>query len=422
MIESHNIFDIEDENDDFDRDNPENRWKLVQNINTDLTEITDDEEQNHDITRAQIDTGASVSVTNEKELLHRYKPFNEQRKCPIRLNGAINMDEAIIPEGSGYLRIPTNFIGGYIDVKTYYSPTLSATLVSENDILKGAVNKWELGEYSGQTLHKIFEDTVNDRGRMLLVNHHKRNKSRNIVLHGVILQGQYYTQPLIPPDKFISQVLAKDEPSRKNLQAKLDRAVDVYVERKLKELGTEIMASGIGAEYKQTMETCIRKNVPVNAIRTRTEKMLWHQRLGHPNDEYLYNAHKYIDGVPKFERETPVLDLCPTCIQSKQTKEPAGPNSTKSATTPFQGLSIDFAFSGTKSKNEERRLDYEGLNGETCYVLITDHATGMKIGDTRLSKAPPLIWLRNFLATYSPKCNDKYVFMDQGGEFFKALM
>ena len=31
---------------------------------------------------------------------------------------------------------------------------------------------------------------------------------------------------------------------------------------------------------------------PINALRVKTEKILWHQRLGHSCDEYLYNAHK----------------------------------------------------------------------------------------------------------------------------------
>ena len=39
---------------------------------------------------------------------------------------------------------------------------------------------------------------------------------------------------------------------------------------------------------------------PINALHVKTEKMLWHQRLGHPCDEYLYNAHKTVNGVPKL--------------------------------------------------------------------------------------------------------------------------
>ena len=43
----------------------------------------------------------------------------------------------------------------------------------------------------------------------------------------------------------------------------------------------------------------------------------------------------------------------------------------------------------------------------------------MLVGVTRISKATPLVWLEKFLQAYSPKCNDKYVMMDQGGELFK---
>ena len=43
----------------------------------------------------------------------------------------------------------------------------------------------------------------------------------------------------------------------------------------------------------------------------------------------------------------------------------------------------------------------------------------MLTGDTRVSKATPLVWLKNFLDTHSPKCHDKYVMMDQGGELYR---
>ena len=90
---------------------------------------------------------------------------------------------------------------------------------------------------------------------------------------------------------------------------------------------------------------------PICTIKAQTEQLLRHQCLGYINDNYLYNAHKFIDDIPKFKHNDPVLDQCPTCIQSKQTKTPAGPNSTRSATVPYQGLSVDFSVSGTKSKD-----------------------------------------------------------------------
>eukprot|EP00980_Cylindrotheca_fusiformis_P025420 scaffold13674_cov80-Cylindrotheca_fusiformis.AAC.1 len=106
----------------------------------------------------------------------------------------------------------------------------------------------------------------------------------------------------------------------------------------------------------------IQKHAPVSAIRKETERLLWHQRLGHPSDYYLFNAHKFIKGVPKFKHLDPILESCPTCIRAKQTKEPAGENPTRVATVPYQGLSIDFSFAGQKSKNSERAKSFVGFN------------------------------------------------------------
>ena len=164
----------------------------------------------------------------------------------------------------------------------------------------------------------------------------------------------------------------------------------------------------------------IQQQTPLASIKAATERMLWHQRLNHPSDYYLYNAHKHIDGVPQFKHMDPILETCPTCIQAKQTKEAAGPNTTRVAVYPFQGLSVDFSFSGMKSKNDDtRRSDYVGLNGETCWILITDHKTRQTYGDTRISKGSPIEWLKQFLTDHSPDCLDKYVYMDQGGELYK---
>ena len=64
------------------------------------------------------------------------------------------------------------------------------------------------------------------------------------------------------------------------------------------------------------------------------------------------------------------------------------------------------------------KADYEGINGKTCWIFITDHFTGMKHGDTRILRGPPLQWLAHFLAQYNPQCDGKYVYLDQGGELF----
>ena len=102
--------------------------------------------------------------------------------------------------------------------------------------------------------------------------------------------------------------------------------------------------------------------------------MLWHQRLGHPSDYYLYTAHKFINGVPKFKHNDPILERCPTYIQAKQPKS-SGTGSTMKATKPMQGWSVDVGYSGQTSKNKGHSHEYLGLHGETCWILIKEHFT-----------------------------------------------
>ena len=61
-----------------------------------------------------------------------------------------------------------------------------------------------------------------------------------------------------------------------------------------------------------------------------------------------------------------------------------------------------------------RRL--AGVNGETCYCLITDLKSGCWKVSVRRDKSPPLAFLRSFLARHAPNCSDKSVRFDNGGE------
>ena len=378
--------------------------------------------------RGQLDTGAKVTCTNQRHLLHRYKPYNSIRKCPVNLTAAIDGSKvSTIPEGSGYLRIPVPNNNGYIDVFCYYSPRLSSTLISENGIFGGTT---PAKKFTGQSIHKFFTSEHNLDGNLTLICHHRYSHSQDIVMHGVIKDGQCYTHPFILPDMpddspyancaTSSTYALKADPTFKE---ECDRASETAINNYRTDLWREINTIKDQSQSSPwgsfiPFRAMIEESIPINAIKARTAKLLWHQRLGHPCDEYLYNAHKFIDGVPKFSRQSSVIDQCPTCIQSKQTKEAPGKHTTRTATQPYQGLSIDFSFSGIKSRNSDRRQDYEGINGETAWILVSDHFTGMKHGDTRISKAAPLHWLEHFFSQYNPKCRHKYVYLDQGGELF----
>ena len=108
----------------------------------------------------------------------------------------------------------------------------------------------------------------------------------------------------------------------------------------------------------------IQDATPLNYIRAQTEQLLWHQRLGHPSDCYLYTAHKVINGVPKFKHNDLILEQCPSCIRAEQPKS-SGTGTIIKATKPFQGFSIDVGHLGQTSKDKDRSHNYLGLHGET---------------------------------------------------------
>ena len=116
--------------------------------------------------------------------------------------------------------------------------------------------------------------------------------------------------------------------------------------------------------------------IPVNKISAKTGQFLRHQRLVHPCNECLYSAHKFIDGVPKFNQRSDVLLKYLTCDKVNMTKTTPGPNSTKQAIQHKQGIPENFSFYSVKSNNTGQRKDFVG-NGKTCCVLVTNNHTGM---------------------------------------------
>ena len=370
--------------------------------------------------RAQIDTGAFTTCTNNKLLLHDYTEFSASVRCPVRLCPA-KKGSTILPEGVGYMHVPAPNGRGHIAVRTFYSPHLNTTVIDERDLLRSSRTK--PSDFSGERLVKF-----NDTGSFIYHASHRLRHSQDVVIHGILRHGKCYTQPLILPElpgthpcaspsNSVAATLAADPDFASACERATLQAIYAYQEEEYATLRDSLKTTP-QMYHGLPFHEYIAKYTPINTIKADTERLLWHQRLGHPSDYYLFHAHKHVKGVPRFAHMHAVLDKCPTCIQAKQTKEPAGPSSTRSAAVPYQGLSIDFSFSGTTSKDTEREFEYLGLNGETSWILIADHFSRRLHGDTRVSKATPLSWLRHFLENHAPRVPNKYVYLDQGGELY----
>ena len=95
----------------------------------------------------------------------------------------------------------------------------------------------------------------------------------------------------------------KDKSFIKECQHRIDTEIQHIKARKHIELNHALRSSPeLFANINITgLKRLIDKAIPVYAIRARTEKLLWHQRSGHPCNKHLHNAHKFITGVPKFD-------------------------------------------------------------------------------------------------------------------------
>jgi hypothetical protein len=139
--------------------------------------------------------------------------------------------------------------------------------------------------------------------------------------------------------------------------------------------------------------------LPIRQITREQQRILWHQRLGHIHPRRIAQAHKYADGVPIIANATD-LEKCPICARAKLHKAARGNQNSRRATTCFQGILIDFGFIVQASANSNRLKRLQGIHGETCYCLIVDHFSGMLFGQCFQSKAPPIPFLTQWLATY----------------------
>ena len=117
--------------------------------------------------------------------------------------------------------------------------------------------------------------------------------------------------------------------------------------------------------------------------------MLWHQCLIHLSPATLKSAYKYCDGIPNISNFAfDDIKNCPMCIKENMRKNAASKRSlTESVTRPYQGLFIDFGFSGFISYDKDgkvvpsSRVHVEGVNGESAWILICDAQTKMLHGD-----------------------------------------
>ena len=99
-------------------------------------------------------------------------------------------------------------------------------------------------------------------------------------------------------------------------------------------------------------------NTPINASREEAHEMLWYQRLIHLSPVTSRKAHLHCDGIPNLSKlRFDNITKCTTFLKANQTKSTQSTRSLmESVSHPYQGLFIDFRFSGRISKDKEGKV------------------------------------------------------------------
>jgi len=85
--------------------------------------VNDHPDDDPDAIRAQVNTGAHVSCTDQQHMFHGYREFTRSRPSPVKLMPATVNSDAI-PKGVGYLHVPAKTAKGFLAVRTFFTPYL----------------------------------------------------------------------------------------------------------------------------------------------------------------------------------------------------------------------------------------------------------------------------------------------------------
>jgi len=247
--------------------------------------VADHPDDDPDAIRAQVDTGAHVSCTDQQHMLHGYREFTRSRPSPVKLMPATVNSDAV-PKGVGYLHVPAKNAQGYLPVQTFYTPYLCTTVIDERDIVKAAKIRVKDIEFDSITNHK-------DAGTFTYHAKHRKNSNKDVIIHGILIDDKCYTGALIPPDLSPSNpkatpanlsILAFESDPEFAEQCRKATVLAIHgyheaVETQLHEEMTKLPIQFHSLPFHEY----IQANTPVSIIKAATERLLWHQRLGHPS-------------------------------------------------------------------------------------------------------------------------------------------
>ena len=316
--------------------------------------------------RMHLDGGANRSVTDDLRLLNNIRTIPE-----YNMFGAQKGEATIRCTKVGYMKLMCRG-RGVVNVKTFYSPDISETILSPGDITKSPENNFSLWD----------QHCNHDTGRGYI-----RFSARSGLQHATVdtklMNGLWYAT-----------------------QSLLDCVHPDY------------------QDWNNTPEsiTPILRRLSKAALHE-----LWHQRLCHPGETVTNTIARTSEGVPNLSHGRNEFYKCETCMRAKMRKSSKSHlhSTTQNSTVrgPGQMFHMDFGFvrgSDFKNKESDGKI-ITSRDGYNSYLIIVDKYSSYTWIMLSRSKDPPVQFVESFLAMHRDKsCAIAKVRTDQGGELWAS--
>ena len=323
--------------------------------------------------RIHVDGGANRSITNDRNLLIRYRNI---KKYPM--SGVAAGEPALVCTGLGYIPWQDDN-GDTVFVKCYYSEHAAETIVSPNDIVTNQIHDFiSWGQYSNI-------DTGIGR-----IEFHRRNQTSPLVYTLTSNNGLWYYNN-----------------------------------------------QNDNTDYPTWVSRCLHGKPVIRRLSKAAEYHLYHFRYGCAGERDLSSVHHHVDNQPKlykhafFKCET----CCRTSGEYQMPDKEDNPNvpadvidwlydvvdQKEDTSLPGQHFGVDFGFmkgSGYCKKDEEGRT-ITSIDGFRSYLLIIDHKTRYTWIFLTKTKQPPVKIFDQFLKEHGhPTAHHRTIRCDKGGELW----
>ena len=211
--------------------------------------------------------------------------------------------EIITPRAVGFMRVRTLARQVYLDVKCYYSPHFSTTLLLQVSVIEATGHP---KQYISQGMELFFapneevldrdllSNAINiksveynhDNGTCMLTYIHCHKHSRSISVLGIIRSGLCFTQPLIAPSldeddpkatvlNPLEKALAEDVEFVKSVKIQSLKLIYGYIQDKHIELMSCL--ENLPEEYHSLpFNKYFVKTIPIAALNKEAEAILWY--------------------------------------------------------------------------------------------------------------------------------------------------